>query len=60
MTLVWQPTQLSGCAALLEQLRHTSTTDATDIHYEIKFQYDTQAFMVMASSKGGCLPFGPC
>jgi hypothetical protein len=59
MTLPQQPTQLSACAALLEQLVYTSATDATGIHYEIKFQYNTTAFTVMASSKGGCLPFDP-
>jgi hypothetical protein len=31
--------------------------DATGIHYKIEFQYDTTAFMVMASFKGGRLPF---
>ena len=58
-TLPRQPTQLSVCAALLEQLGNVSATDATGIHYKIKFQYDTTAFTVMASSKGGCLPFDP-
>jgi hypothetical protein len=60
MTLLWQPTQLSARAALvLEQLSNTSATDATGIHYEIEFQYNTTAFTVMASSKGGRLPFDP-
>jgi hypothetical protein len=57
--LPWQPVQLSMCAALLEQLGHTSATDATGEQYEIEFQYDTTVFMVMASSKGGHLPFDP-
>jgi hypothetical protein len=60
MTLPWQPVQLSACAALLERLGHTSAMDATGTHYEIEFQYDTTAFTVMASSKGGPLPFDPC
>ncbi len=58
-TLPRQPTQLSVCAALLEQLCCNSDTDAMGIQYEIKFQYNTTAFTVMASSKGGCLPFNP-
>jgi hypothetical protein len=33
--------------------------EATGIHYKIEFHYDTTAFTVMASSKGGCLPFDP-
>jgi hypothetical protein len=49
----------SACAALFEHLGHTSTTDATGEQYEIEFQYDTTAFMVMASSKSGRLPFDP-
>jgi hypothetical protein len=57
MTLPQQPTQLPACAALLEQLRHTSTADATGTQYKIEFQYNTTAFTVMASSKGGCLLF---
>jgi hypothetical protein len=59
LTLSWQPMQLSVCAALLEQLGRTSATDATGIHYEIEFQYNTTAFTVMASSKGGYLPYDP-
>ncbi len=59
MTLPWQPTQLSVNAALLEQLGITSAMDATGMHYKIEFQYNTTAFMVMASSKGGRLPFDP-
>jgi hypothetical protein len=58
-TLPQQPMQLSVCAALLERLGNTSAKDAMGIHYEIKFQNDTTAFMVMASSKGGRLPFDP-
>ncbi len=58
-TLPRQPTQMSACAALLEQLGNTSATDATGIHYKIKFQYNTTAFTVMASSKGGRLPYDP-
>jgi hypothetical protein len=38
---------------------NTIATDATGIHYKIKFQYDTIAFTVMASFKGRCLPFDP-
>jgi hypothetical protein len=51
--------QPSVCAALLKQLGRTSATDATGEQYKIEFQYDTTAFTVMASSKGGCLPFDP-
>jgi hypothetical protein len=29
------------------------------LQYKIEFQYDTTAFTVMASSKGGRLPFDP-
>ncbi len=47
------------CAALLEQLGHTSKTDAMGEQYKIEFQYITTAFMVMASSKGGHLSFDP-
>jgi hypothetical protein len=57
MTLPRQPTQISVCAALLERLGNTRATDATGIQYRIKFQYNTTAFTVMWSSKGGCLPF---
>ncbi len=57
MTLPWQPTQLSACAALLERLGNTSAMDTMGIQYMIKFQYTTTAFMVMASSKGRHLPF---
>ncbi len=59
-TLPWQPRQLSACAALLECLGNTRATDAMGLQYKIKFQYNTTAFMVMDSSKGGCLPFDPC
>jgi hypothetical protein len=59
MTLPWKLMQLSACAALLERLGNTSATDITSIHYKIEFQYNTTAFMVMASSKGGRLPFDP-
>jgi hypothetical protein len=58
-TLPRQPMQLSACAALLEQLGNTSATDAMGLHYKIKFQHDTTAFTVMASSMGGHLPFDP-
>jgi hypothetical protein len=58
-TLSRQPTQHSACAALLECLGNTITTDATGAQNKIKFQYNTAAFMVMASSKGGRLPFDP-
>jgi hypothetical protein len=58
-TLLWQPMQLSVCLALLEGLGNISDMDATGIHYKIKFQYDVTAFTVMASSKGGRLPFDP-
>jgi hypothetical protein len=60
MTLPRQPPQLSACAVLLERLGNTSATDAMSIQHKIKFHYDTTAFTVMASSKGGCLPFDPC
>jgi hypothetical protein len=56
MTFPQQPTQSSACAALLVQLGCTSATDATGEQYEIEFQYNTTAFTVMASSKGGRLP----
>jgi hypothetical protein len=59
-TLLQQPTQHSARAALLERLGNTRTKDATGAQNKIKFQYDTTAFMVMASSKGGRLPFDPC
>ncbi len=58
-TLPQQPTQLSACAALLERLGNTRALDAMGLQYKIEFQYDTIAFMVMASSKGGHLPFDP-
>jgi hypothetical protein len=58
-TLPWQPTQLSACASLLERLGNTRATDATGLQYKIEFQYNTTAFTVMASSKGGHLPFDP-
>jgi hypothetical protein len=59
MTLPQQPMQSSVCATLLKQLGHTRATDATGEQYKIEFQYDTTAFAVMASSKGGHLPFDP-
>jgi hypothetical protein len=52
-TLPQQPMQASACAALLEHLGHTSK------QCKIEFQYNTTAFTVMASSKGGHLPFDP-
>jgi hypothetical protein len=58
-TLPWQPTQHSACAALLECLGNTRTTDAMGTQYKIEFQYNTTAFTVTASSKGGCHPFDP-
>jgi hypothetical protein len=60
MTLPWQPMQHSACTALLERLGDTRATDSTGTQYKIKFQYDTTAFTVMASSKVGCLPFDTC
>jgi hypothetical protein len=57
--LPWQPMQMSACAALLERLCHTSAMEATGIQCKIEFQYNTTAFTVMASSKGGHLPFDP-
>ncbi len=58
--LPWQPTQHSVCAALLERLGNMRATDVTGTQYKIEFQYNTTAFVVAASSKGGCLPFDPC
>ncbi len=59
-TLLWQTMQHSACAALLECLSKTRATHATGTQYKIKFQYNTTAFMVTASSKGGCHLFDPC
>ncbi len=58
-TLPRQPMQHSACTALLERLGYTRATDATGTQYKIEFQYNTTVFTVMASSKGGRLPFDP-
>jgi hypothetical protein len=51
-TLLRQPMQHSACAALLECLSNSRAIDATGTQHKIKFQYNTTAFMVTASSKG--------
>jgi hypothetical protein len=56
-TLTQQPTQSSACADLLEQLSRTRATDAMGEQYKIEFQYNTTAFAVLASSKGGPFSF---
>jgi hypothetical protein len=58
-TLLRQPMQHSACAALLERLGNTRAMDAMGTQYKIEFQYDTTAFTVRASSKGGRLCFDP-
>ena len=59
-TLPWQPTQHSACTALLERLGNMRAMDTMGTQYKIEFQYNTTAFTVIVSSKGGRLPFDPC
>ncbi len=47
----------SVCAALQEHLSSTRVTDEAEEQYDIVLQYGNTAFTVMASSKGGRLPF---
>ncbi len=47
------------CAALKERLSSTRVTDEAGEQYDIVLQYGNTAFTVMASSKGGRLPFDP-
>ncbi len=50
-TLPQKPMQHSLCAALLERLGITRTTDATGTQYKIEFQYNTTAFTVTIAQR---------